>query len=227
MAIQRGGGSSLAMVLLLAGLLSGLTTAGLAYPCRQVGVYGIGSVFGAIMGIALAKTKMLQGSWKAVLLIVPAAAAYCLSFATTGVAEFCLALAKFPGTQSPAPTVSSVALFAGGMVGGFIVLAVFSMLVHYPDVAIETLAVKSLSWSPLGGFLGVIGWELGPLLGMVVWSGVHSVGLTDPTETYQNALLSDKCHLFSLWVIWQTGMALVLAIMLQRASPRKDTGVRG
>jgi hypothetical protein len=223
MAVQRVGGSSLAIVLPVAGLLSGLTTAGLAYPCRQVGVYGIGSVFGVIMGIALAKTKILQGAWKAILFIVPAAAAYYLAYAAAGVAELCLALVKFPGTQSPSPTPSPVALFVGGTVGGFTILAVFSMLAIYPGVDIGTLALNSLSWSPVGGVLGVIGWELGPFLGMLVWSGAHSIGLTDPTETYQNALLSDKCHLFSLWAVWQTGIALVLAILLQRASPLKAT----
>ncbi len=45
----------------LAGFLSGLLTVGLGNSFGKLGIYGIGSVFGAMMGIALAITKMLPG----------------------------------------------------------------------------------------------------------------------------------------------------------------------
>lgn len=216
---ERWGKYKFLVILSSAGLLSGLVIDALSYPAgKHLGLlgfvgFGVYGLFGAILGVALAGDGMLQGAWKAILLIVPVAAAYYLSFAAAGVAEYYLAIAEFPGTQSPSPDVSPVSLFAGGVVGGFAVLAVFSMLVHYPGVSIGTLAMKSLKWSLVGGILGVIGWALGPSLGMAIWYGVHGIGLTAPTETARNAL-GETSDVFALNVVWQTGMALVLAIML-------------
>jgi hypothetical protein len=199
-----------------AGLPSGLLTATLLYPAAKMGPYVLGGVFGAMMGLALAIGKMLPGVWKAALLPVPMAAAYFISVHAAGLAELGLGLGNFSTDQSA--IVSPVALFAGGVVGGFIVLGFVSILVHsilvHPTVGIRTLAVKSLAWSLMGGTLGVIGWRLGPSLGMAIWSGVHSLGLTAPDETFQNALYGETSHQFSLFVVWQTGMALVMAIML-------------
>jgi hypothetical protein len=65
----------------------------------------------------------------------------------------------------------------------------------------------------VGGILGVIGWALGPSLGMAIWYGAHGLGLTAPDETSRNSL-GQHSDVFALNVVWQTGMALVLAIML-------------
>src|ERR1700726_4036569 len=59
----------------LGGLLSAIVTAGLRYSFGLLGVYVLGGVFGADMGIALALSGKLQGIWKAALLPVPAAIA--------------------------------------------------------------------------------------------------------------------------------------------------------
>jgi hypothetical protein len=195
----------------LAGLLSGLVTAGLVYPTGKLGWNVLGAPFGAVMAVALAMCGVLRGLWKAILLPVATAAAFYLSFMKAGIVEI-----KFPwqiwSTGELTPP-EPVALFVGGFVGGFLVLGIILILIH-AEVGIRTLALKMAIGSLVGGILGVIGWSLGPSLGMVIWSGVRDVGLTAPTESFQNAL-GESSHRDSLFVVWQTGMALLLAIMLK------------
>jgi hypothetical protein len=50
-------------------------------------------------------------------------------------------------------------------------------------------------------------------LGIAIWYGAHGLGLTAPDETSRNSL-GQHSDVFALNVVWQTGMALVLAIML-------------
>jgi hypothetical protein len=213
--VERWANFKFVALLSLTGLLSGLVTSALRYPSGLHGGYALGGVFGAFMGIALALSEMSWGVWKAVLLPVPTAIAYYISIMVAGVVEIYFPW-KIWSTGELTPP-EPVALFAGGFVGGFLVLGVVSMLIQsipvHPRVGIETVVIKALAWSLMGGILGVIGWMLGPSLGMIIWSGIHGFGLTAPTETFQNAL-SETSHQFSLFVVWQTGMALVLSIML-------------
>jgi hypothetical protein len=215
-AVERWAKYKFVATLSSAGLVSGLVTSTLGYHSGLFGEYVLGGVFGAFMGIALAVTGMLQGVWKAVLLPVPTAFAYYLSIMAAGVVEIYFPW-KIWSTGEVTPP-DPIALFAGGFVGGFLVLGVVSILIHsilvHPKVGIETVVVKAFAWSLVGGILGVIGWAFGPSLGMAIWSGIHDLGLTAPDETFQNALLGQTSHGFSLFVVWQTGMALVLAIML-------------
>jgi hypothetical protein len=212
MAVGQKGNYSLLPLLTSAGLLSGLITAALVYPAGKIGWYVLGGVFGAIMALALAMCELLSGLWKAIVLPVATAASYYLSMYAAGFVELGINSGNF--TMGQSPTVSPVSLFAGGVVGGFFVLSVISILIH-PKVGLRTIAVKSIAWSLVGGVLGIIGWALGPTLGMAIWSGVRDVGLTAPTETFQNAL-GEPSHRDSLFVVWQTGMALVLAVLLRR-----------
>jgi hypothetical protein len=208
-----------------AGLLSGLVIDGLVE--SSVGThlgqlsfvgFAVYGLFGAILGIALAANGKLGlgGIWKAFLLPVPVAVAYFISYVVAFAVEAGLAHWGYSSVADTA-TVSPVSLFAGGVAGGFVVLAFITILVHSilvnPGVGFRTPMVKSLAWSLAGGILGVIGWALGPFLGMAIWYGVHGLGLTYSTETARNAL-GQPSHVFALNVVWQTGMALVLAIML-------------
>jgi len=49
---------------------------------------------------------------------------------------------------------------------------------------------------------------------MTLWQIVHSMNLTAPTETFQNAKLGETSRMFSLWVIWQVGMGFVLGLVV-------------
>jgi hypothetical protein len=206
----------------LAGLLSGLITAGLVYPAGRLGMSVPGGVFGVAMAITLSVCRVPLRPWRAILLAVAAAVAYYLSWCTAAIVEL-----GFSGGNSMGQPfdVSPVTMFVGGAVGGFVVLVVILRLVG-PKVAIRTLAEKAVIGSLVAGSLGVIGWSLGPSLGMAIWSVLHGMSLTFPTETFQNALEGQTSHGYSLFVVWQTGMALMLAVMLQRYKPQSPEGVQ-
>jgi hypothetical protein len=207
--VERWANYKFVAVLSSAGFLSGLITAAVVFPSGKDGVFIWGGVFGVSMAIALAVCGVLPGLWKAFLFPVAAAVAFFLSWFAAGLVDYGLSAEHFSMSTT---TFYLIGMFAGGIVGGFTVLGMISILVH-PKLGIRTLAVKAVTGSLVGGILGVIGWLLGPSLGMAIWSGVHGLGLTAPTETFQSAL-TETCHLYSLFVVWQTGMALVLAIML-------------
>jgi hypothetical protein len=59
-----------------------------------------------------------------------------------------------------------------------------------------------------------------PFVGMAVWFVVHALGLTIPTETSQNAH-GETSHMYSLWVVWQTGMGGLLGLLLHSGMRRK------
>jgi len=199
------------VILCVAGLLSGFITAAFVFRFGKHGMYTLGGLFGAIMADALVVCGLLRGLWKAILLIAVSAVAFLSSWYAAGVVELGLDLRTW--SMGQAPTNYPVSMFAGGAVGGFIVLAAISVLV-YPKLGMRTLAVKTVVGSLVGGILGVVGWWLGPSLGMVIWSGVHDLGLTSPKESFWNALSGDTKNAYSLFVVWQTGMALVLAFVL-------------
>lgn len=213
MAVERMATHNFVVLLLLppAGVLSGFITAALVYPAGRFGGDVLGAVFGAFLAVALTIAGELRGIWKIPVLLVVAAGAYFSSIMVAGVVNLGLQSENSTMMGQP-PTVSSIALFAGGFVGGFIVLGVFSIVVH-PELDIRAVAKRAIAWSLVGGVLGIIGWALGPSLGVAVWSTAHNLGLTAPTESLQNAL-GEPSHRDSLFVIWQTGMAIVLAIVL-------------
>jgi hypothetical protein len=199
------------------GFLSGLITCCLNYPLGKLGnrlppglglisIPLMGAVFGLFMAVALRLSGMLRSYWKASLLPLATAVAFYGSYVVAGV----LAMGLSAGTtMGQAPSVSPVAMFAGGVVGGFIVLSAISIIVRH------NRSIGILVGSLMAGVLGEFGWVLGPSLGMIIWSGIHDLGLTPTTETFQNALLSTTSHGLSLFVVWQTGMALVLAMTLR------------
>jgi nitrate reductase gamma subunit len=138
--------------------------------------------------------------------------AYFVSIMVAGTVEIAL---DGQHTMGQPPSTSPLSLFAGGSVGSFLVLGGVLLLVHR-DGRPRALALKVLVSSAICGFLSVIGWALGPSLGMYLWSALHALGRTPPDEAFQNALHSDVSHQLSLFVIWQTGTASLLGFILRR-----------
>lgn len=126
-------------------------------------------------------------------------------------------------SRPPEPLVYSAGLFVGGFVGAFVMLmALFHVMV--PHAKHGRRVATAAYWSLAGGALAVIGWKLGPSLGMGLWSGLHARGLTPPTETALNAA-GRPSHELSLYLVWQTGMALVLGLALQALAASRQAKV--
>lgn len=96
------------------------------------------------------------------------------------------------------------------------VLPTLSLLLD-SDIARQTRLVTAMWWSPIGAVLGILGWVLGPFLGMAVWRVAFSLGLTAPGETFQGALYGETSHRYSLWVVWQAGIGFVAGLLLSNS----------
>jgi len=215
----------LAVVLASAGLFSGLVTAGLTYPVGEIGSYYIHKfhagfdpydpqlvlrgVFGVVIAVSLAISGVMK-SWKAPCLPVAAAAAYFVSIISAGSVEILLPVLGGKQWLMGTPfSVSPVSLFVGGFLGGLVVIATV-LLLTFPRAGIGTLA-RMILWGALAsGALGAIGWPLGSTLGMGIWWGLSSLGLTGNASDETSAGMS-------LDVVWQAGMGFVLGAILQRA----------
>ena len=209
----------------LAGLIAGLVTAGLDYPvgrlCVKHPLFGwliLGGPFGAAVAVSLVTCRVLRGFsgfWKAILLVALSSGTYFVSLWLAAGVEFAVTYGK-PLDMGQTPSNSPVSMFAGGFVGGLLVLG-GAFLLAYPrsGFVTGTTTLKVLFASVLCGILGIVGWTLGPYLGIHVWSIMHTLSLTPSTETFQNALHGDISRQYSLFVVWQTCTAFLLGLILQ------------
>ncbi|MHB8527458.1 MAG: hypothetical protein ACYDD2_15070 [Candidatus Acidiferrales bacterium] len=215
-------GYKLGLALLLAGSCSGVVAIGTAYFAGQSHLQLFpGIIFGVFIAVCLALFEPRPKFWRAVRFVVVTSIAYFLSLLIAAVVQMRF-LPLPPCSTGPCMSESLTAIFLGGMVGGFLILAEGIVLLH-PQLGWRAIDLSVLPWSVFGGILGIIGWELGPTLGIALWSGAHALGLTAPTETALNAT-GETSHGFSLLFVWQGGMGLVLGIVLRRfdANPLKE-----
>lgn len=205
----------------LGGLASGLLTAALSGGHFS---YDLGIPFGAITAFLLAITGVTRSASRLLCLVLLTAGTFIVSvFLAMGLVV--AAGSRLIGTPD---TIHPIALFAGGMTGGFIILS-GALFLSQPKMRFRATAWNALRWSPLVGALAPVAWALGPSFGMRIWSVLHAAGLTSPTNTPQHALYGETGYgapnrLFALFVVWQTGMAFALALNL-RPSRTKRKGV--
>jgi hypothetical protein len=206
-------------LLAFCGLLSGLATAALAY---KAGLYHAHLLLGGAFGLLVAACLFISGAigsvWRAVLLILVATLAYALSVLVAFAFQGVVLSTFMTSSQESAP--SPIALFVGGALGGFLIL---SEAVFLPRIETKKRAFKlALLWSLVGGTLGVVGSALGPTLGTALWGLVRALHLTAPNAGPQDWLygLTETRRLYSLYVVWQTGMAFVLGVLLRRYEPK-------
>ena len=203
------------------GLVSALITVGASYPLGHFAVsqsnklvdfsqiFFPGTVFGILVSACFALRGYLRELVKAIILTVASAVAYCLSVWTT------VGISLHPFGLVP-PTrigeVTDLALVVGGLTGGFCTICAVSLLFNSSQTW-QRRILKTLCWTPIGGLLAVVGWALGPSLGIAIWQIIHSINLTPPTETIRN-VQGNQSHIFSLLAMWQAGMGLVLGLVV-------------
>lgn len=212
------------MLLTLAGLLSGLLTIAVSYTNpRYPSQFLLGAPSGVLIASCLAALGILRDSGRIIRLILVATVAYFLSFFVAFF--FQGAFLSIFMTYSEKLAISPIALFVGGVAGAFILIG---EVVFLPRIQPKSRALQlALLWSLLGGALAVGGAALGPSLGAALLRFVHSLGLASLTKLPEDALNSaDQTRLlFSLYLVWQTGMGFVLGLLLdcyQQPSARKE-----
>jgi hypothetical protein len=170
-----------------------------------------GAVFGVFVSSCFALRRYLRDFWKAIAITAASTLAYYASFLAAGGVEL---HNPFNFGEPRDGSISSAALLIGGLTGAGLVLCAMSLLLD-SEIAWQSRLLRALRWSPAGAILGIVGWALGPSLGMVLWQIVHSMNLTGPTETFRNAQ-GETSHMFSLWAVWQAGIGFVLGLVVNR-----------
>ena len=165
---------------------------------------------------------ILHNLWKAAVLIVVTTAAYFFAFEVA----FGLQLEHpdiVPKAEQWREPASPIALFVGGLVGGFIVFGALIILFR-PGKSMGSLVLKVLVGTVLSGILGVVGWALRSSVGAGIWHVFHIFHLTpswelSPREWYGDEYdYGETSRMYSIYVVWQTRVAAVAAVMLRPMS---------
>lgn len=179
-----------------------------------------GTVFGVIISCCFALRGYSRSLWKFTVITFASSTAYLVAFwVAVGIEAYSPLLAS--GEKG---NVSGQALFVGGLAGAFLIISAVSLLLNTGTTG-QNRMLKILGWTPVGGFLGILGWALGPSLGIVLWQIVHSMNLTASTEMPQNAQ-GYRSSILSLWAVWQAGMGFVLGLVVSREQSTRG-GLRG
>ncbi len=193
------------MVLMpLVGLLSGLLSiCFLSLFANSSAEWLTGIVFGTLIALCLAMRGILRGYWKPVKLIITSVVAWITSLFVAGFVA--------GGAHPPELVVP----FVGGMVGAFIILGE-ALYLTCPEFGTWAIVLKAIIWSAVSGALAACGWALGPSFGVNLWHVLHVLHLTGPADLpWGNVAFGDSQPMYSIFVIWQTGVATALAIMLR------------
>ena len=175
--------------------------------------YAAGAWFGAATGICLKKFRMLDNRQTNSFVIV-CIVAYIVSF----ILALALSGAFPPIFYTPNPDRETSLVFAeAGALGGFLVLGAALWLVRPRRSGIDVL-IGGFCGAVSGGALAAAGRNLGPSLGIAV---VKIFALTPwlPAISSSN---SEYQNYYAIFVIWQTGMALLLGLILSFLPPSNE-----
>lgn len=221
--IDKDIGFKAVLLLTFSGFLSGLLTVFIYAITHFSTWFWLGLPFGLLISGCLAGLGIIDDFSRVVRLVFVAFVAHLLSFLVAWFLGTFLSGASLSGVNYDQLGIS-IALFVGGTIGACLILmqAVFLPRVDPKARGKLDLAFKpALLWSPVGGALAAVGWALRSTLGTALLSFAHALRLASLTD-----LRPDETHLlFSVYVVWQTGMALMLGLMFlgyeAKFSPKK------
>jgi hypothetical protein len=221
---RRNGSLTPTAALPLGGFFAGMLTVSALYPAGQLGIeLLVGAVFGGLLALTLAWCGFVQRLWSAIRLVIVATVSYVLAVLMAFGSQLAL-LPLLPTSQQWSMGSelrdSPIALFLGGLAGAFLVLAEVLPLVR-PQVGTRTVVVTAGRWSIAGGVFAVIGWVLGPSLGTTLWALLHATGLLPKGMSAHDQLYGygEASLLYSLHLVWQTGMTFLIGLLLRDYTP--------
>jgi hypothetical protein len=207
------------LLISLAGLVSGVISAAV---CDDDFSSGLGIPFGVIVAFCLAMTGVTRSILRLASLVALVSCTFVFSVFLAVILQI-MAGKRLVGSVDKNQLI---ALFIGGMLGGFIVIR-GSRILCKADTTLTAMAWDAV-WSIILGALSSIGWWLGPALGMLVWRYLHAVGLTSATNTFSKALSGETGYgppsrLYALFVVWQTAMGFALGMTLRKVREKRET----
>jgi hypothetical protein len=214
-------GSGFIVLMVVAGFVSGLLTDACILSPGRSGLF-LGGVLGLVIGSCLIAFRVFL-LWQAICFFVIATAAYVFALCTSIAVQWVLPtrlLLISPDERwslGHPETVSPVALFVGGLVGAFPLLAAVCLLARR-RLRIDAFALKCALWAVWGGGLAVLGWALQGSLGSLIWHLFYIFRLTDWSRSPHDELggLGHVGAVYSIHLVWQTGIAIALGVILRR-----------
>jgi hypothetical protein len=104
-----------------------------------------------------------------------------------------------------------VDLFVGGAIGGTLLMLAAPLMGR--KFLKGGILARIVTGGLIGGALALVGWALGPTLGVALWYAPHFLHLRQAMGKPQdNIFYGDADRIFSLQVVWQTGIATVFAL---------------
>lgn len=195
------------LVLSLAGLASALITILFLWVSIYLIFFGI--VFGLVISACLGKLGLFserQSGW----FIGTAAVAHGISF------YLVVRLSLIAPPMSNPDDGSPLAFLVGGVLGGFLVVGALPLILNMRTGRSGVLS-GALAWAiggaALGGGLAVIGIVLGPSLGAGI---VDSLQVLHLLPFHGNTRALPPKDWYSLYLVWQTGVGLMLGIVANR-----------
>lgn len=182
------------------GLFSGFLTCALAsLPpsgfSRSTSLFLPGIIFGAVISAHIGVFRRSRSALNLLGFIATCAVAYAVSVLATVWGPIHPRFLDFSGTSSAA--IDSSPFFTGGFVGAAIVCAGLFFFAA-PQSKLTKFVLKAFAISLACGLLGVLGWSVGEQSVLARW-WPHS---------------GNNLAFFTLWVIWQTGAASLLTVLL-------------
>ena len=226
MDMRNGDSKTKIVIAFSAGLLAGLLSIAMPFLLRDrqaalfFGLF-VGDVFGVVFFVYFWVCQSVRSLQKAIGFILTSTFSYVLAFYVTSFSAMFLGL--HGSTQANATGVGSEligAFFIGGTVGAFPVLFV-ALLFFSSEGRLSRVVTKSLVWSIAGGVLATLGWALGPSLGGILVSALgQKAVLSSPGDAGTD-------HYYSLLLVWQSGMGLVLGILTEEEVREGQTSTSG
>jgi hypothetical protein len=127
---------------------------------------------------------------------------------------------KVIGVDAP----QAASLVAGGFVGAAILFIAFRFLLSV-NRGWPRFFLGLLICSVTGSSLAILGWGLAPSLGAVLWRTLNLIHLD--ASTAKIAQESNYAAFYSLYVVWQSGMAVLLGVLLPRQTEEFGSSEKG
>lgn len=210
----------LTLLLTMAGFLSGLVSISLMTVPPALLFFGL--IFGALVGGCLKSGKVLQRegwAWFA----VAAAGAQLLSPYLAGGVQMLLPVPPEQARGGPI-TPLPLALFVGGLFGAGLIMGTLFWLRR--DSGVGRAAGRTIIGALAGGGLGVLGLFSARWLGAGLWYLLHALhinrGIRGPISPRDQLYWGEADFVYSLYLVWQTGMGLVIGLLLWNYRPTPE-----
>lgn len=175
----------------------------------------VGGVYGGLVGVHFIVTRGASVVPRVAILVITSMAAWPIAY----IGSFWM-MEFIPGAtvhHGDAVDPAFPLLFAGGVLGGIVLLLPTVLLFSPSSAGVRSKFIKAFLGILLSGIVGGVAWELGPTLGAAIWSQIPTAPLPQP-ESYGMA---------ALFFVWQPVMAVFIGWATKSRATATQTADEG